>query len=81
MQTAIDRAEAEAQPVPEPFRSIDEVLEHYPFFTRQQLAGWRFKGIGPRWYRPTGRLILYKFSQIDEWIAEGERQGTAEGAA
>jgi hypothetical protein len=43
--------------------------------TPETLANWRWKQIGPPYYRVQG-LILYRDDEIDAWIAAG-RQPTA----
>lgn len=50
--------------------------------TRTNLAQWRFRGTGPR-YIKRGRIILYRRSAIEEWLAAGEHASTSEpmGAA
>ncbi len=40
------------------------------------LANWRWKEVGPPYYRVAG-LILYADDEIDAWIAAG-RQSTAD---
>jgi hypothetical protein len=43
--------------------------------TPETLANWRWKQIGPPYYRVQG-LILYRDDEIDAWVAAG-RQSTA----
>jgi hypothetical protein len=42
--------------------------------TPETLANWRWKQIGPPYYRVQG-LILYRDDEIDAWVAAG-RQST-----
>lgn len=36
--------------------------------TREKLAQWRHKGIGPAYYR-LGRKIVYRGSDLNEWAS------------
>ncbi len=36
--------------------------------TRKTLANWRAKCIGPPFYKIGYNLVLYKVSEIEEWI-------------
>lgn len=51
----------------EPYITIDEAAElmHASVST---LAGLRYRGKGPAWYRPTPRSVLYKRSEVLAWI-------------
>lgn len=46
-------------------------------FTVQHLAQMRFRGEGPRYYKPTPRVVLYTRDDIEEWIKASVRTGTA----
>lgn len=63
------------------FLTIEEVSAEYPWLTRQRLAQLRFNGNGPRYFKPTGKTVLYSREAIAEWVTASERTGTAEGAA
>jgi len=40
------------------------------------LENWRSENKGPRYYKPTGKLIFYFKSDLDAWIkSEGEKNG------
>lgn len=41
--------------------------------TIQALAQLRFTGKGPRFYKPTARTVLYKRSEVIEWIEASAR--------
>lgn len=41
------------------------------------LEQWRWKGNGPRYSKPAGR-ILYDPADLDRWIEDGKRGSTAE---
>lgn len=53
---------------PEPFISINEALSLMPSMTRNHLAQLRFDGAGPKFYKPTGRTVLYKASEVLGWV-------------
>ena len=36
----------------------------------QTLSNWRVQGVGPRFIRLDGRLVRYRQSDIDEYLAE-----------
>ncbi|MFC7942617.1 hypothetical protein ACFUPZ_05075 [Microbacterium oxydans] len=46
--------------------------------TRNNLAQLRFKGIGPKFYKPTPRVVLYDLESIQEWVRSSVRTGTAD---
>lgn len=56
-----------------------QVCEILPGMTKENLAQLRFKGIGPRYYKPTPRTVIYSAAEIDEWIKASARTGTADG--
>jgi len=45
-----------------------EVAEFVPGMTTSLLAQLRFKQIGPRYLKPTPRKVLYRPSDIAEWL-------------
>lgn len=55
----------------------DQVCAIVPGMTRGNLAQLRFKGIGPRYFKPTPRVVLYDREGIDEWVRSTARTGTA----
>jgi predicted DNA-binding transcriptional regulator AlpA len=52
---------------PEPFLTIEQVCERYGF-ARQMLATMRYEKRGPRYYKPSAKVIRYKASDIDAWL-------------
>ncbi|WP_225733308.1 helix-turn-helix transcriptional regulator [Pseudoclavibacter sp. CFCC 14310] len=44
------------------------------------LAQMRYLGKGPKYLKPTPRVVLYRRADLDAWLEGSERQGTAEGA-
>lgn len=56
-----------------------QVCEMVPGMTKTNLSNLRFKGSGPRYYKPTPRTVLYRASDIEAWLEGSARTGTAEG--
>lgn len=54
--------------------SPEEVAERAPGVTPQNLAEMRKKRIGPPYYKPTPRTVLYLDTEIDAWIEAGRVQ-------
>lgn len=59
------------------------VAERWPFLTVSSLAQLRFNGAaergeGPRFLKPTPRKVIYRASDIVEWLEASERFTTAE---
>lgn len=61
------------------YLTAEQVCEIVPGMTKNNLAQLRFKGAGPRYYKPTPRVVLYREDDIYEWIENSARTGTAEG--
>ena len=45
-----------------------QVCDLVPGLTEQRLAQLRYVGKGPKFYKPTPRLVLYDESEIFEWV-------------
>lgn len=56
----------------------DQVCEMAPGITKANLAQLRFKGTGPRFYKPTPRVVLYTEADVRAWIEDSARTSTAE---
>lgn len=67
---------AEAPPL---YLTPEQVCVLVPGMTKGNLAQLRFKGSGPRYYKPTPRTVLYREEDIVEWIENSARTGTAQG--
>lgn len=52
-----------------------------PGMTVTGLAQLRFKGKGPRYFKPSPRKVVYSRAVVLEWLAGTERQGTAEAVS
>jgi predicted DNA-binding transcriptional regulator AlpA len=44
------------------------VVEEMTGLTVAALAQLRYKGTGPRYYKPTPRTVLYKRSEVVAWV-------------
>lgn len=64
---------------PTRYLTIDQVCDLVPGMTRTNLAQLRFKGIGPRYFKPTPRTVLYTETDVFAWIEASARTGTADG--
>ena len=52
------------------FLTIDEVLALVPCMTRDNLATMRHNGIGPRFFKPTARTVLYDKKSVVDWVEQ-----------
>ena len=57
----------------EPYISDDDVVSRMPGMTKGNLAQLRSTGKGPKFYKPSPRVVLYKWSDVQAWI-EGHAQ-------
>ena len=48
----------------------------YTRLTREALAQLRFRGRGPRFLKPTPRVVLYRRSALDTFLQASEREIT-----
>lgn len=55
-----------------------QVCEMIPGVTKASLAQLRFKGIGPKFYKPTPRVVLYREDDVIAWVESSARTSTAE---
>jgi predicted DNA-binding transcriptional regulator AlpA len=58
----------------------EQVVEMAPGLSKGQLAQLRFLGKGPRFRKPTPKTVLYRESEVIEWIEASVRTGTATDA-
>ena len=61
------------------FLTPEQVCERVQGVTKDNLAQRRFKGLPPKFYKPTPRVILYKEEDIVEWVEGSARTSTAQG--
>ena len=57
----------------EPYICDDDVVSRMPGMTKGNLAQLRYTGKGPKFYKPSPRVVLYKWSDVQAWI-EGHAQ-------
>ena len=57
----------------EPYISDDDVVSRMPGMTKGNLAQLRYTGKGPKFYKPSPRVVPYKRSDVQAWI-EGHAQ-------
>lgn len=57
----------------EPYISDDDVVSRMPGMTKGNLAQLRYTGKGPKFYKPSPRVVLYKWSDVQAWT-EGHAQ-------
>lgn len=62
---------------PTKYLTADGVCEIVPGMTKTNLAQLRFKGTGPKYYKPTPRVVLYREDDVIEWIESSARTSTA----
>lgn len=60
------------------YLSPREVAEMIPGMTTGNLAQLRFKAQGPRYMRPSKKVIVYDLVDVVEWLESTKRSGTAE---
>ena len=60
------------------FLSAEDVAELIPGMTTAKLSQLRFKGEGPRYYKPTPKTVVYSEADCFEWLESTARTGTAE---
>ena len=41
-----------------------------PGMTKGNLAQLRYTGKGPKFYKPSPRIVLYKWSDVQNWIED-----------
>lgn len=61
----------------ETYLTPDQVCELVPGMTRSNLAQLRFTGRGPKFLKPSPRLVVYRESDVIAWLEASERTSTA----
>ncbi len=59
--------------------TIKEAAVYIPI-SKQQLAQLRFRGAGPKFLKPSPRIVLYRKKDIDEWLENSVRVPSEVGA-
>lgn len=67
------------------------VKKNSPFITPDEAAAWlrmtsatlaqkRHRGVGPKYYQPDGpgSKVLYRMSDLEEWVEGGQREGACD---
>jgi hypothetical protein len=52
-----------------------------PGTTRGYWAQLRYSGKGPRFFKPSGKVVLYDEDDVDEWLRASARTQTGPSAA
>lgn len=65
----------------EKYLTPDQVCDLVPGMTRSNLAQLRFTGKGPKFLKPTPRTVVYRESDVIEWLEASERTSTAKVSA
>jgi predicted DNA-binding transcriptional regulator AlpA len=52
-------------------------VEEITGLTIAALAQLRYQGRGPRFYKPTPRTVLYKRSEVIDWVEASAQTGTS----
>jgi hypothetical protein len=60
------------------YLSPAQVCEMIPGMTTGNLAQLRFQSKGPRFIKPSPKVVVYALSAIQAWLSESERTGTAQ---
>ena len=47
----------------------EKMTEKYPGTTRGYWAQLRFKGTGPRFYKPSKKVVFYDEDEVESWFA------------
>jgi predicted DNA-binding transcriptional regulator AlpA len=55
------------------YLSADDVCELIPGMTEPKLRNLRFQGKGPRFMKPTEKTVVYKRSEVIEWLESTAR--------
>ncbi|PJM74346.1 hypothetical protein CS006_03400 [Bifidobacterium primatium] len=58
--------------------NIKEFCEYVPGMTRALAAQLRYTGKGPKFIKPSSKLVIYRRSDVDDWLAANEHISTAE---
>lgn len=62
------------------YMSPQEVCELVPGMTKSRLAQLRFRGVGPKFLKPTPRTVIYRKEDVVAWVEASERTITGEAA-
>lgn len=58
----------------------DVVSERIPALSKQHLAQLRYTGNGPKFLKPSPRIVLYRWADVIAWLEASERTITSREA-
>jgi hypothetical protein len=61
--------------------TIDDLVTKIPGTTKGYWAQLRYTGKGPRFFKPTPRIVLYQETDVDEWLEASAQTQTGRPAA
>lgn len=61
------------------YMTPEEVCEAIPGMTKGNLAQMRYAGTGPKFLKPSPRVVVYREKDVIAWIEGSEQTSTAEG--
>ena len=59
------------------FIGPEVVAERIPGMSTANLAQLRFKGVGPKFMKPSPRVVVYDWVDVIEWLESTKREGTS----
>lgn len=59
------------------YLSPTQVCELIPGMTKSNLAGMRFRGVGPKFMKPTPQVVVYSEDEVLAWLENSIRTSTA----
>ncbi|OZG57395.1 hypothetical protein BTIS_1489 [Bifidobacterium tissieri] len=61
---------------PNGLMDIDGFCAYVPGMTRGRAAQLRYTGKGPRFIKPSARMVVYRKEDVDQWLADSVRAST-----
>lgn len=58
----------------------EQVVAELPWLTKGGLAQMRYRGIGPKFLKPTPRSVFYRRADVIAWLEANEMQSTRDRA-
>lgn len=62
------------------YMTPEQLCELVPGTTKSYWANLRYLGSGPGYYKPSGKIVLYKREEVLAWLDASRTTGTAESA-
>ena len=63
------------------YKTPDDLIVKLPGTSRGYWAQLRYTGKGPRFFKPSPKVVLYDEKDVDDWIQKSARIQTGESAA